>query len=910
MDLWQRAKGFAEEAAKRSQEISKEAAKRSQELTKGAAKFSQEFVSETAKKSKEIASEAAKKADLLRSEALRAAEQIKTLTVDLPIPMPSTVGQASNAAVVPEPGSDLERFGVTEELREFVKGITISTFRDFPMQDEPETSDVPTVSNVRQDLNEWQARHATLVLSTVKEISNFRYELCPRYMKERKFWRIYFILVDSHVAPFEKQYMEELKKKEEQKQIDSVKENPTALPPTAPDAKETELPKSSTSLTAEDLDAFLLGDLGSDDEGLDDGKDGLDDDFDKIGSTSILPLFDAYAAMLRGRAILSSPFPFLSSLFFSASASSASYSFCKRKPPYHPSLKPPVAKKIPFTCSAHGRTWEDPYRWMSDTGDPDLVDYLGRENAYADSFMADTFDIRRSLVGEMKSRMPDKFLAYTLDISGNESFTLQVKDLHSGHVIPNSKVEGVVSLAWAEKDMSCCMDITSTKDGKFITINSNSRTSSEEGQDVSFQDMDIFHGHLVLSIQQKGLPLFCSIDIPMSVNSEQPIKLENLNPWFFPVPSCLCSIVAGSNHDFMSSIYRVMPDIIVDYDMGKREFTILHQEEVVGLTEKGESDSYGVAFPFIFTITKSKKDESLEDGQQQSWTDLSEAFSCERIEVVSHDGFMVPLTIVRPQKAKHTNQSPGLLHGYGAYGEVLDKSWCSDHICLLSRGWVLAYADVRGGGGEGSLHQSGTRACKMNSIYDFTACGMYLVNEGFVHKNKLAAIGCSAGGLLVAAAINIYHSLFSAVILKVPFLDICNTMLNPCLPLTILDYDEFGDPRNQADFEIIHHYSPFDNITQGCYPSVLVTASFHDSRVGVWEAAKWVAQVREKTCPTCSQSVILKTNMSGGHFGEGGRYIHCEDVAFEYAFLIKAMGMLDDEKQSHYYQMDSFGKKC
>ncbi|URE22103.1 BSD [Musa troglodytarum] len=259
MDLWQRAKGFAEEAAKRSQEISKEAAKRSQELTKGAAKFSQEFVSETAKKSKEIASEAAKKADLLRSEALRAAEQIKTLTVDLPIPMPSTVGQASNAAVVPEPGSDLERFGVTEELREFVKGITISTFRDFPMQDEPETSDVPTVSNVRQDLNEWQARHATLVLSTVKEISNFS---------------------------FEKQYMEELKKKEEQKQIDSVKENPTALPPTAPDAKETELPKSSTSLTAEDLDAFLLGDLGSDDEGLDDGKDGLDDDFDKIGSTS------------------------------------------------------------------------------------------------------------------------------------------------------------------------------------------------------------------------------------------------------------------------------------------------------------------------------------------------------------------------------------------------------------------------------------------------------------------------------------------------------------------------------------------------------------------------------------------------------------------------------------------------
>ncbi|WOK94122.1 hypothetical protein Cni_G02824 [Canna indica] len=280
MDLWQKAKGFAEEAAKRSQEISKEAAKRSQELTMGAAKFS-EFVSETAKKSKEIAAEAAKKAELIRSEALRAADQIKTLSVDIPIPLPAALGQGSSAAVAPDPGSDLERFGITDELREFVQGIQLSTFKDFPMQDEPETSEVPLVSNVRQDLNEWQAKHATLVLSTAKEISKFRYELCPRYMKERKFWRIYFVLVDSYVAPYEKQYMEDLKKKAEMKQVESVKENPT----TAAEPIEAKLQKTSTSKTPEDLDVFLLGDLGSDDEALDDVDDGLDDDFDKIGST-------------------------------------------------------------------------------------------------------------------------------------------------------------------------------------------------------------------------------------------------------------------------------------------------------------------------------------------------------------------------------------------------------------------------------------------------------------------------------------------------------------------------------------------------------------------------------------------------------------------------------------------------
>ncbi|XP_074587764.1 uncharacterized protein LOC141843610 [Curcuma longa] len=289
MDLWQRAKVFAEEAARRSQEISKEAAKRSQELTQGAARFSQEFVSETAKKSKEMATEAAKKADLIRSEALRAADQIKTLAIDIPIPIASALVSGSSAAVAPDSASDLERFGITQELKEFVQGIQISTFRDFPitMQDEPEPeiSTIPPSSNVRQDLNEWQARHATLVLSTVKEISKFRYELCPRYMKERKFWQIYFALVDTHVSPYEKRYMEDTRKKAEQKQLESVKGNPNAASATLAEAKETKLQKTSTSKTPEDLDVFLLGDLGSDEEGLDDSND-LDDEFSKIGSTS------------------------------------------------------------------------------------------------------------------------------------------------------------------------------------------------------------------------------------------------------------------------------------------------------------------------------------------------------------------------------------------------------------------------------------------------------------------------------------------------------------------------------------------------------------------------------------------------------------------------------------------------
>lgn len=416
-------------------------------------------------------------------------------------------------------------------------------------------------------------------------------------------------------------------------------------------------------------------------------------------------------------------------------------------------------------------------------------------------------------------------------------------------------------------------------------------------QDMDFVDMDIFHGHLVLAVQKKGLSSFCSINLPIDADVERPVEVADLDPWFFPLPSSLCNIVPGSNHDFTSSIYHVvvsspvMPDILVGYDMMKQNFNILHQDEVAGITYDKEANKEDQNMHSDLSRAQYRVDKHLEDVEGlQKWSDLSETLSCERMEVSSHDGVKVPLTILYSKKAHCIGQSPGVLHGYGAYGEVLDKSWSSDLLSLLNRGWVFAYADVRGGGGDSSWHQTGSGLYKLNSMYDFAACGSFLINKGFVHKNRLGAIGSSAGGLLVASTVNMNPELFCAAILKVPFLDICNTMLNPSLPLTILDYEEFGDPKIKSLFETMRSYSPYDNIPSGvCYPSVLVTASLNDSRVGVWEAAKWVARVRENICPTCSASVILKTNMSGGHFGEGGRFSHCEDTAFEYAFLVKVI---------------------
>ncbi|KAL5723326.1 hypothetical protein ACHQM5_006737 [Ranunculus cassubicifolius] len=282
MDFWQRARTFAEDTARKSQELTLEAARRSSEFTIGSSKIS-DIVSETAKKSKDFAVEATKKADQIKIEALKRADQIKTLAENISPQLPnvnsiSLVDSSSSASAVPS-DEDLEKFGVTDDLREFVKGITQNTFQDFPIQDEPEISDVPTVSNVRQDLTEWQEKHATLVLLTVKEISKLRYQLCPRFMKERKFWKIYFILVNSHVAPYEKRYTEELKSAETVKGVNTSAVVGSSTKPEA--TTQAKLSKTSTS-SEQDLDVFLLGDLGSDDDGPDDGDGGFDDDFDNL----------------------------------------------------------------------------------------------------------------------------------------------------------------------------------------------------------------------------------------------------------------------------------------------------------------------------------------------------------------------------------------------------------------------------------------------------------------------------------------------------------------------------------------------------------------------------------------------------------------------------------------------------
>ncbi|CAJ2648227.1 unnamed protein product [Trifolium pratense] len=292
-DFWKRAKSFAEEAAKKSQSIT----------TSSATSRIADLVSETTKKSKELAAEASKKAEEIKTAAIRQADQIKSFSDNISIPPQfSAIAAAATAATTTATSTalpsapqeeDLERFGVTDDLRSFVQGLTSTTFKHFPVnsdESESEGSDVPTsASNVRKDLNEFQEKHATLVLTTVKEISRLRYELCPRAMKERHFWKIYFTLVNTHVAPYENQYMEKLR--EAAKKSEDPKLEQTDVSGGSGKAEVTgkivKSKSSNSSSTEQDLDTFLLGDLEDSDEAPDDGEGSFDDDFDKIGNSDV-----------------------------------------------------------------------------------------------------------------------------------------------------------------------------------------------------------------------------------------------------------------------------------------------------------------------------------------------------------------------------------------------------------------------------------------------------------------------------------------------------------------------------------------------------------------------------------------------------------------------------------------------
>jgi len=365
--------------------------------------------------------------------------------------------------------------------------------------------------------------------------------------------------------------------------------------------------------------------------------------------------------------------------------------------------------------------------------------------------------------------------------------------------------------------------------------------------DVKIEMIDCFRDYLVVAERDMGLQQVRVVDL--EGGSQHRVE--------FPEPTY--SIWPGDNEEFDTELVRynysslVTPRSVYDYNMATREQTLLKQTEVLGGYD-------------------------------------STLYRSERVYATADDGAKVPISLVYRKDRFERGSNPLVLDGYGAYGSSSDPWFSSARLSLLDRGVVCAIAHVRGGGEMGEeWYEQGKLLNKRNTFTDFIACAEHLAEQGYSDPERLAMTGGSAGGLLIGAVLNMRPELFSVAVASVPFVDVLNTMLDASIPLTVAEYEEWGNPNEPEYYEYMKSYSPYDNVGPRDYPDVLVTASLNDPRVQYWEPAKWVAKLRANW--VTDSELLLKMNMGAGHGGASGRYEWYREIAFRYAFMLHSFGL-------------------
>jgi len=365
-------------------------------------------------------------------------------------------------------------------------------------------------------------------------------------------------------------------------------------------------------------------------------------------------------------------------------------------------------------------------------------------------------------------------------------------------------------------------------------------------EDVLLLGVSLFSNHLVIYERTGGL---------------QTARVQNLstgeeNNISFPEPTY--EFDEGNNPEFNTNILRfhytslITPQSVFDYNMETNERELKKQTEVLGGYDKNQ-------------------------------------YASEWLIATATDGTKIPISIVYKQGIKKDGKNPLLMTGYGAYGSSYPASFSSTRLTLLDRGVVFAIAHIRGGEEMGrKWYEQGKFLQKKNTFTDFIACAEYLIAKNWTASDRLVITGGSAGGLLMGAVINMRPDLFKAVIANVPFVDVVTTILDTSLPLSAMEWEEWGNPNDNVYYDYMKSYSPYDNLEAKEYPDLLITAGLNDSRVKYWEPAKWTAKLRElKT----HHLLLLKTNMGAGHSGASGRYESLRELAFEDAFILDRLGL-------------------
>ena len=365
--------------------------------------------------------------------------------------------------------------------------------------------------------------------------------------------------------------------------------------------------------------------------------------------------------------------------------------------------------------------------------------------------------------------------------------------------------------------------------------------------DVMLRDVDFFKNYYVSYERQDGLPQIRVTDL----QSGKSRRIE------FPEPAYLSYGYINAEYDTNKIRYGyqsfVTPPSVFEYDVASGASVLLKQKEVPGYDR--------------------------------------ERYQVERIYATAADGVKIPISLVHLKGEKLDGKGPLFLTGYGSYGYAYDINFNSNIFSLVDRGVTFSVAHIRGGGEMGKAwHDAGRMMNKKNTFTDFIASAEYLLAQGYGSKERLVIEGRSAGGLLMGVVLNMRPDLFHAALVGVPFVDVINTMLDESLPLTVPEFEEWGNPKEKAAFDYMITYSPYDNIEAKAYPNMLVKTSFNDSQVMYWEPAKYVAKMR--AVRTDHNTLLLKTNMSpAGHGGASGRYDRLKETAFDYAYFLTQMGI-------------------
>jgi oligopeptidase B len=658
----------------------------------------------------------------------------------------------------------------------------------------------------------------------------------------------------------------------------------------------------------------------------------------------------------------------------------------------------------------HGDRRVDPYYWMREKGNPEVIAHLEAENAYTDAIMAPTEALQERLYKEIVGRIqetdtsapsffkgywnytrtvegldyeiycrrpgtmeapeevlldgnelarghdyfdlgfveasPDQnVLAYAADYTGAELFELRFRDLSTGAELEDVLHEVYYGAAWAsdnktflytkadvamrpfqvwrhrlgtpntqdvlvlqEDDERFELSVEPTKSERYIIFSSTSQVTAE----CSFVDADA-PGAAPKMIEPRRQGIEYSADhqedqfLILTNDGARNFRLMAApvsNPgrvsWVELVPEResvrLNFVDVHKNHVVLGERSEGLQKLEV-LETGTGALHVVEQPEAAYTAFPGSSPVYDSdVMRFFYTSLTAPFSAVDYDMRTRQRTLVKEQpvrggynrddYVTERLWATAPDGVKVPISVVRKRDVERSGENPTLLYGYGAYEVSNDPMFDPVRLSMLERGFVFAIAHVRGGGEMGRRwYEDGKFLNKTNTFTDFVACATHLIEQRYTSPAKLAIRGRSAGGLLIGAVLNTRPDLFACAVAQVPFVDVVTTMLDETVPLTVTEYEEWGNPNDVEYYQYMKGYSPYDNVSEADYPAMLVTAGLNDPRVSYWEPAKWVAKLRESRLQI-GRPLLMQTEMIAGHSGPSGRYESWREEAFINAFVL------------------------